>query len=252
MGSEVFGVARYRFAATLRRTWGGYVAMVLLLGVIGGTALGSLVAARETASSYATFLARTNPSDMNVALQAPNIAARLRQLPGVRHVETALYSLNAFPLSANGAPLFPRAYVGGTVQPLASVDGEFFSQDRVTVVAGRMANPRRAEEFMAPAAAERAMGWHLGQTVSMGFFTQAQLSSPAFGTAALRPAVVRTERLVGTIVFSYALVQDAVDSSTSWLVFTPAAARAVDSGIQYRQYALQLVDGAARRHAGGA
>ena len=244
MGVEVFGVARYRFAATLRRTWGGYAAIVVLLGVIGGTALGSLVAARETSSSYATFLARTNPSDMNVTLQAPNITARLSQLPGVRHVETALYSLNAFPLKPNGAPLLTKPYLTGKVAPMASVDGEFFSQDRVAVVAGRLADPRRADEFVADATAERAMGWHVGQSVRFGFFTNAQTASPSFGAPGLTPAVVRTEHLVGTIVYGYAVLQDAVDRTTSWLLFTPAAARAVDSGVQYEQYALQLDGGA--------
>ncbi len=44
-------VAGYRFRATLRRRWGGYLALALLVGLVGGVALGSLTAARRTYAS---------------------------------------------------------------------------------------------------------------------------------------------------------------------------------------------------------
>jgi hypothetical protein len=64
-------VAWYRFAATFGRRQGGYLTLVLLIGLIGGIALGSVAAARRTQSSYTTFLAATNPSDPN-----PRVARR--------------------------------------------------------------------------------------------------------------------------------------------------------------------------------
>ena len=89
--------------ATWRRRRGGYLALVLLIGLIGGMAMASLAAARRTQSSFATFLASTRPSDLSLTVQGPNLAGSLERLPGVRSVEAALLSLNAFPLT-RGAP----------------------------------------------------------------------------------------------------------------------------------------------------
>jgi hypothetical protein len=41
-------VAWYRFRVTLRRRRGGYLALALLIGLVGGIALGSAAAARRT------------------------------------------------------------------------------------------------------------------------------------------------------------------------------------------------------------
>ena len=61
-------VAWYRFTATFGRRWGGYLAIVLLIGMIGGIAMASVAAARRTQSSYPAFLASTNPSDLTMTV----------------------------------------------------------------------------------------------------------------------------------------------------------------------------------------
>jgi hypothetical protein len=45
---RVMAVAWYRFTATFGRRWGGYLAIVLLIGMIGGIAMASVAAARRT------------------------------------------------------------------------------------------------------------------------------------------------------------------------------------------------------------
>jgi len=62
----VLRVARYRFRATLRARLPGYVAVVLLVALLGGTGLTALLAARRTESSYPSFLRSTNPSGLLV------------------------------------------------------------------------------------------------------------------------------------------------------------------------------------------
>src|SRR5215475_4388800 len=64
--ADAFRVAWYRFRSTLRRRWTGYLAITLLLGLVGGLAIGSVAAARRTQAAYAASLAATNPSDLTV------------------------------------------------------------------------------------------------------------------------------------------------------------------------------------------
>jgi hypothetical protein len=61
-------VASYRSRATFRRRRGRYLALVLLIGLVGGVAMGALSAARRTQSSFSTYLASTNPSNLTVSV----------------------------------------------------------------------------------------------------------------------------------------------------------------------------------------
>jgi hypothetical protein len=57
MSRGALNVAWYRFRATLGRRWGGYLSLVLLIGLVGGLAMGSAAAPRRTQSSFSTHLA---------------------------------------------------------------------------------------------------------------------------------------------------------------------------------------------------
>jgi len=230
-------VAWYRFAATFGRRQGGYLTLVLLIGLIGGIALGSVAAARRTQSSYTTFLAATNPSDLSLSGQGPNLTRKLERLPGVQRVEAALFSLNAFPLTRTGAPIIPPAFRYSKAIPIGSIDGEYFDQDRVTVTAGRMARPDRADEFVATALAARLLGWHAGQVIPMGFYINAQ-------SATSKPLRRLDMRLTGIVMFNNEVVLDDVDRYPSFVLFTPALTRPFSTGRESVYYGLKLTDGA--------
>ena len=240
MRSATWRIARFRLARTWSRGWASFVAFVLVIGVVGGVAISSLVGARATQNSYTTLIHRSNPSAMSLSLYAPVSTSQLAKLAGVRHVEAVEYSFNAIAISQLNMPILNKAFASNDVTPMASLDGEYFNQDRVSVVAGRRADPRRADEFMATALTERLLGWHVGQRILMGFYTNAQLASQQFGTNELRPTVKRYERLVGTFVLNDAVVQDSFDRYPTWYLFTPAAARGFRAGPQYVQYYFQL------------
>ena len=59
-------VAWYRFRATFARRWGGLLAIVVLIALLGGLAMGAVAGARRTQSSFPAYLARTNASDLAI------------------------------------------------------------------------------------------------------------------------------------------------------------------------------------------
>ena len=66
--SQSLRVAGYRYRATFDHRWGGYLSLVLLVGLVGGLSMGALAAARRTQSSFATYLASTNPSNLGITV----------------------------------------------------------------------------------------------------------------------------------------------------------------------------------------
>ena len=109
MNRAVGRVAWYRFGVTFGHRLGGYVAITLLLGGIGGIAMGSTAAARRTDSSFSTFLTSTSPSNLQVIPApssgpnySPAMTELLSHLPHVKHVEEASIIQSVFPLGRNG------------------------------------------------------------------------------------------------------------------------------------------------------
>jgi hypothetical protein len=212
--------------------------LVLLIGLLGGIGMASVAAARRTQSSFATFLASTNPSDLSISINdAPVLTKKLERLPGVEGVEAAVTSLNAFPLTPRGTPILPGAFTSGEVQPIGSIDGEYFDQDRVTLTAGEMADPRRADEFVATSTAARLLGWHVGEVIPMGFYTNSEEPTS-------KPQLRLRMTLVGTVVFNNEVVLDDVDRYPTYLLFTPALARPFSTGDEFVTYGLKLREGA--------
>jgi FtsX-like permease family len=229
-------VAWYRLRAGFGRRRGGYLALVLLVGLVGGVAMGAVAAARRTQSSFSTYLASTNPSNLSVSVYggfngtsavsySASATRKIAHLPGVKHVEAAI-SLNAVPLRADGAARLSTDTLVSTI-PVASVNGLYFSQDRLAVTQGRLADPDRPDEFVMTAAAAHLLGFHVGQVIPYGLYTQQQTSLPGFGTPSVPPHRRFDARLVGLVQVSNAIVQDDIDRFPTFIFFTPALAREV-------------------------
>ena len=249
---NVLRPAWYRLTVTLRRRWAGYLGLVLIIGLTGGVALGAAAAARRTESSFPVFLASTNPSDLTVQYQAsapaglPPFARVVAGLPLVRHAESAVEPV-ADVLGPGGAPLPASIAASLTVASVASVDGLYFDQDRVGVLAGRMADPASRDEIMMNARAASLLGLRVGELVPIGFYTDAQAGSPGYGTARVRPVVRIEARITGLVEFNDELVQDDTDRPQGDLLFTPALTKTLlaagtSSGISW--YGLKLDGGA--------
>src|ERR1019366_3695401 len=249
--SQVRRVAWYRFRATFGRRWPDYLAIVLLIGLIGGTAMASIAAARRTQASFATFLASTNPSDLSINVFPSNqatvssVVSQMRaisKLHDVKRVESWVGPIGV-PLGPNGVPqLGTRS--GLTI--LGSVNGLGFNQDRAAVVEGRMADPARTNEFVTTAAGAASAGWHLGEVVPFGFYTASQINAPRFASGGIVPVVTVDAKLVGLVTLSEGVVQDEVDRFPTFALFTPALTKRLidsDTAAFVFDYGLQLVHG---------
>lgn len=246
-------VAWYRFRRTLRRRWTGYLAITLLLGLVGGLAMGSVAAARRTQSAFPAYLNSTRPADLTVLTGLyrgpgsqgydPSVIAKIAALPGVRHVATYL-GLNVAIL-APGAPsatVGPQALTG-------SLDGEYFTTDKVTVVAGRMADAAKADEVVIDAkGTPSAVG--VGSSVPIGFYANAQLSAPP-GRQPPKPYLTTTVKVTGEVVYSSEEAQDDVDvQRDGGALFTPALTRLLARCCAaYADSAVQLAPGTSVAHA---
>jgi hypothetical protein len=247
LSGGVLAIAWYRFRATLPRRRGGYLTVVLLVGLLGGVAMVAIAGARRTQSAFPAYLATTKASDLQFLafglanVPTTNLAAQLARVPDVKSVANAPYLL-VEQLEQNGKLAHGGAN-NGEIQALGSVGGMYYSQDRVTVAEGRMADPRRADEVVATAQAAHIAGWHLGETVFMGAFTLAQANSPTFAFQTTEPAVRFSVKLVGLVVLSSQVVHDDVDTFPTDVLMTPALTRRLSHSGAYPTYALRLDHG---------
>jgi hypothetical protein len=220
--AQALRVARYRLPSTLRRGRGAYLSIVLLIGLIGGIAMASIAAGRLTQSSYPTFLASTNPSDMTVSVfnQGGNpgsLVAQIARLPGVKRVAAGV-GPDVVPLTARGTP---RVRGLDSLAILGSTDGLFGRQDTPAVLQGRLADPERTNEVVMNASAARLLGVHLGQLVPLGIYNGGQSEAGPTG-----PPLRRVDaRVVGIMELNNQLIQDDIDSAYGLLELTPALTR---------------------------
>jgi hypothetical protein len=243
MTRDALRIAWYRFSTDLPRRWRSYLLLTVLIGIIGGLSLGSIAGARRSESAYPAFLKTTDPSDLaiDIGTYNPKILREIARLPDVTSIETYV-SPNAVPVSATGSVDFHSPEVTSNFDPVASVNGLYFKQDRMTIVKGRLANPRRTDEVMVNEFAARLFHFHVGQVVRYGFFTNAQLGSS--GVPSTPSTRIVNLRITGIGFVSTEVVQDQLDK-TPEMVLTPALTkRLLTCCVTYAWSGLRLRHGA--------
>ena len=251
--------AGYRFRACFRGRWGGYLVLVLLLGVVGGVAMAAVAGARRTQSSFPAYLASTNPGDLQAFTEFDPLTGTGYSPKVDRAIARMRYVRRAVDVIGFDGTLQPlgqarQGGVPGEAPPSVegSPNGEYFTQDRVSLVAGRMADPARSDEVVMTAGAAAEEGLRIGSdTERLAFFTTAQVNSPSFaGYPADKPYLIVTLKLVGIVTYSAQIVQDDDTALGDQLaVLTPALTRRLESCCAYYSYVSLQLDGGMRHEA---
>jgi hypothetical protein len=123
--------------ARLRRGWWGAVVVALLVGVVGAVVFATAAGARRSGSALGRFEAFSRPSTMEVSAGEVTAAqvAQFSRSPGVAAV-AVLHPMAVAPRGASNVKL--AAAVDNTLGTVL---------ERPRVVAGRLADPNRADEL---------------------------------------------------------------------------------------------------------
>ena len=244
--------ALYLWRAAARRSWRPLVVLVLLGGVLGAVALAAVAGAWRTDTAYGRYLRAANVSDafVNVPGKLPGMPATrpltlISHLPGVTASAPYLGLLGAPVIHGHITWSFLAASLNGTL------DREWYKQDRLTVLAGRLAPADSVHDVMVTPAIRRLLGAHVGGKITYAFFRAGPNGLPSG-----RP-VIRSYRLTAVVDVPPALVDQADVADGS--IFPPAATHQLLASYQYATVGVRLAGGAAGNpgppappgHAGG-
>ena len=238
MGGRTILVALACCRSVVRGSWRQATALALVAGLLGGVALGAVAGARRTATAYGRYLTFIKASDVfvNVPGTLPGMSATrpvtlISSLPGV--VSHAAY------IGLNGLPVVhgkvDDSFLDNSVN--GSLDGEYFRQDRVTVLAGTLPPPESATTVVLTPGIAKTFGTGVGGTVSYLF-----RPLDAQGQPAGRP-FVRSYRVAAIVEVSPALVDESDQADGSLL--PPGATRQLLAEYFYAWIGLRLARGTA-------
>ncbi len=258
---DVVRESSYRFRTTFRHRWAEYLTLVVLIGLVGGVALAAVAGARRTQSSFPTYLASTNPSDLGMFTEFDPITNTGYSETVNEAVARVPYVERAVDVVGFDGTLQVLGHHHGTdvpgeappaVEGSTGTDAAYYSTDRVTVVQGRMADPTRADEIVMSAGAAAQYGLHVGSTLPVAFFTAAQASQPNFsGYPRDKPHRIVPFKLVGILEWTTQIVQDDDAALGNQIaVITPALTKQLEACCAYYSYvSLHLVGGLAHEAA---
>jgi hypothetical protein len=238
MGGKTLSVALACRRSALRRSWRQATVLALIIGILGAVALGALAGARRTATAYDRYLTSINASDafVNVPGVLPGMPVTrpidlISALPGV--ISHATYvGLNAFPV-LDGKVDYD--YLTSSIN--GSLDGEYFRQDRASVLAGALPPSDSTTTAVLTPGAARALGVGVGGTVRYQFSRRGPQ-----GQQVGKP-VIRSFRVAAIVEVPPALVDQSDEAEGT--ILPPGATRQLLSAYFYAWIGLRLADGTA-------
>jgi hypothetical protein len=235
--------ALYWWRATRGNSWRAALAVALIGGLLGAVALGAVAGARRTASAYGRYLASTNAS--NALVNIPGI------VPGapVAHPMTVISRLPGVTAGAAYIGLAANPVFGGHVDDAftssnligsytgPSFSGEYFGQDRMTVLAGRMPGISAPDQIALSPDLAGKFGVGVGGRVTY------QLYRVSLRTGATVPTRRATFRVTAIVDVPPVLVDQS--DATNAAVLPPGTTRRVLASYEYAWVGVQLKGGIA-------
>jgi hypothetical protein len=223
--------------AELRHRWRSWLAIVLLIGVVGGFVLAATAAGRRTDSAYPGFVATYG---YDATVYATQKVPQLHALPTVASATALVNPSNGQPTCTCTRPI---NVTSANFAVLATPEG---SRPLWKLVAGREPDPSAPDQVLASVSLQRDNGVGIGSVIRVPFFTpaQAEAANSISGNppAPLGPTVAL--HVVGIVASEFDFQSGA---SPSYELFTtPAFAQLVvphtATGVEY---AVRLRHGAA-------
>jgi hypothetical protein len=240
---SLWRITWWRFRTTFGQRRAGYLAIIVVVALVGGLSMASVAAARRTQSAFPRLLAASNPSNLAVdpgryTVQGLNAIAHL---PLVASTKTYV-AIGALRAQSNGFANLMDPF-NQKVELVGSLDGLYFNQDRLSIVRGRAANLEHIDEAIVSQQMAREFKLHVNQRLTLNLYSVAQQNDQNFNPTTDAPLRRERIRITGIGVFTDEVVQDDVDRIDRILV-TPAFTRqALDCCATYMWTGLKLRHG---------
>jgi hypothetical protein len=236
-GRSAVRIAWYTWRSAARRSWRIALLVAIIGGLLGTVALGALAGARRTDSAYGRYVRSVDASDAFVDIPGP-------LLPVIREVEHEPGTLStAAWLGLNAQPVIggkvDDAFQGGSIA--GSLDGEFYRQDKMTVLAGRLPRPRATGEMVLTPSMASTFRLTVGDHMTWQFY-QAKLAHGLPTNAQPRRAE-RVTFLVAAIAEVPPALVDQFDDVATAILPPAASARFLDGEFQFGWVAMRLRGG---------
>jgi len=210
--------------AEARRRWPAWLAVVLLVGVVGGLVLGALAGARRTHTAYDRLVEDTEAWDAlinpDMGADSALTAADVAELPGVRDVGT---------LDGVGAVLVaddPPTLGSGPLVLAARDDDVLVEFARPRVLAGSLFDPTSAEQVMVDDLTADHYGIRAGDHVEVATATLDDLIAWELAGAEGAPPMTAHRVTVAGVVLPHDSVVEDEAFAYGQVYLTPAFARA--------------------------
>ena len=155
---------RLVFRAELRRRWRSWLAIALLVSLVGGFVLAATVAGRRTDSAFPRFVADYGFDALAYAVQP---VPKLPRLPEVASVTRVLSPGSGQPQCSCGRLINPTDFAVDDLPP----DEHEYSK----LVSGHWPNPSSPDQVLASITLQRDYGVQIGTVIRVPFYAPSQL-----------------------------------------------------------------------------